>query len=79
MQELFSGKFYDERRSDLYTIYRVEENLFQARFNLQVVILWKANNVWEGAGNIDASALVIQMGSAIDEYYRRKMKNISFI
>jgi hypothetical protein len=75
MQELFSQKFFDELRSDYYTIYKVEENLFQARFNLQVIILWKVNNGWEGAGNIDTSSLVDKIGAAIDEFYSQKEKN----
>ena len=74
MQELFSWNFFDELQSDLYTIYKVEENLFQARSNLQVVILWKVNGIWEGAGNIDAAGLVSKIGEAIDEYYSNKVK-----
>lgn len=74
MQELFSGEFLDELRCDLYTIYKVEENLYQARSNAQVIILWKMNNVWEGAGNIDASGLVSQIGEAIDEYYSKVIR-----
>ncbi len=73
MQELFSGIFFDEFRSDSYTIYKVEENLFQARSNLQVVILWKVNGIWEGAGNVDAAGLVSKIGKAIDEYYTDKV------
>lgn len=75
MQELFSAEFLDELRCDLYTIYKVEENLYQARSNSQVIILWKVGGVWEGAGNIDAAGLVFHIGEAIDEYHGRVVKS----
>ena len=73
MEELFSGKFLDESRGELYTVYKVEENLFQARSNQLVIILWKVKNSWEGAGNIEASALIHQIGDSIDAYYSKRV------
>ena len=68
MQELFSREFSGEDQTELFTIYEVEENLFQARSARQIIVLWKVNQKWEGASNQSASLLISAIGTAIDNY-----------
>lgn len=68
MQELFSKEFARENRNELYTVYKVEENLFQARSGDQIIILWKVKQVWEGASNQPGPELITQIGEAIDHH-----------
>ena len=70
MHELFSRDFSDDRQNELFTIFKVETNLFQAKSKTRIIILWKANNAWDGASNAQSSNLIATIGEAIDYYYR---------
>lgn len=71
MQELFSGEFFKNQHKELFTILKVEDNLFQARSASEVIILWKVNNVWEGAGISTPKDLISNIGANIDNYYSK--------
>jgi len=69
MQELFSREFTGEIQNELFTIYKVEENLFQAKSRTRIIVLWKVQQVWEGASNNSSPGLISSIGEAIDIYY----------
>ena len=69
MHELFSREFSDDNQNEVFTIFRVEANLFQAKSKTRIIVLWKANNAWDGASNQQSPALVSSIGEAIDYYY----------
>lgn len=68
MQALFSEEFVRGTLKEIYTIYQVNTNLFQAKSELQILILWKVKNKWEGVSNRDDNMLVENIGHSIDKF-----------
>ena len=75
MNHLFSSTFFYNQIEQTFSIYKLADNLYQARGDLNVVVLWKNNNVWEGAGTIEDSSIVELVGNAIDKHLNA-MKSI---
>lgn len=68
MQPLFSSEFSQNQFTELFTIYQISQNLFQAKSSNQVIVLWKTNHGWDGATNQDEPVLIVSIGKAIDKY-----------
>lgn len=71
MDELFSLELLQNQLKHLFTIYRLSENLFQAKSELEIIVLWKTNENWEGVSNMGESAFIEQIGYAIDKHYSK--------
>ena len=68
MLQLFSTTIFYNQGNQEFSIYKLADNLYQARSDFHVVVLWKNNNEWEGAGNTEETSLIGMIGSAIDKH-----------
>jgi hypothetical protein len=68
MNHLFSSTFLYNQIEQTFSIYKLADNLYQARSDLNVIVLWKNNNKWEGAGTIEDPFIVELVGNAIDKH-----------
>jgi hypothetical protein len=68
MNHLFSSTFIYNQIEQTFAIHKLADNLYQARGDLHVVVLWKNSNKWEGAGTIEDPSLVEMIGNAIDKH-----------
>jgi len=68
MQALFSSEFSQNQFTELFTIYQISKNLFQAKSSSQVIVLWKTKDGWDGATNEDEPVLIVSIGKAIDKH-----------
>ena len=68
MLHLFSADFSYEGLHYSFTVYKLDENLFQAKSISEVVVLWKNNNEWEGVSNSEDTSLIKLIGTAIDKH-----------
>jgi hypothetical protein len=71
MQELFSEDFSEQDVNNVFTIYQLSNNLYQAQNGAQIIILWKVNNRWEGVCNKDEGHMIESIGAAIDRYLQK--------
>lgn len=70
MNELFSSTFIYNQIEQTFSIYKLSDNLYQARSESDVVVLWKNDCKWEGAGNTEKEPLIELLGAAIDKHLR---------
>ena len=68
MLHLFSTDFIYEGLNYSFTIYKLDENLFQAKSVSEVLVLWKNHNEWEGVSNSEDNNLIKVLGAAIDKH-----------
>jgi hypothetical protein len=68
MNHLFSTSFLYNQTEQTFSIYKLADNLFQARSESQVMVLWKNDLKWEGAGNTEEEPLIELIGAAIDKH-----------
>ena len=68
MHHLFSTTVFYNQADHSFSIYKLADNLYQARSDFEVVVVWKNNDKWEGAGNIQDISLVELVGIAIDKH-----------
>jgi hypothetical protein len=77
MDELFSQKFSRNNLSQEFIIYRLSDNLFQAKSASEIIMLWKTNETWEGVTNLGESAFIEEIGKAIDEQVNKNQSYLS--
>jgi hypothetical protein len=73
MQILFSAEFSQNQASQLFTVYQLSDNLFQAKSLSEIITLWKNQKVWEGVTNLEGSDLIEQIGKSIDAHLMPKI------
>jgi hypothetical protein len=69
MEILFSDDFKEGSKNEMFTIFRINSNLYQAKSDWQVIILWKVDNRWEGVSNTSENAFISVIGQSIDKFY----------
>jgi len=69
MLHLFSADLLYNGLKQSFSVYQLADNLYQAKSSLEVVVLWKKDNNWEGTGNIEETSLIELIGSAIDKHF----------
>lgn len=69
MNHLFSASFLYNQMEQTFSIYKLADNLYQARSETDVVVLWKNDLKWEGAGNTEEQPLIKLIGAAIDNHF----------
>ena len=68
MNHLFSTSIFYNQTEQSFSIYKLADNLYQARSESQVMVLWKNDLKWEGAGNTEEGPLIELIGAAIDKH-----------
>lgn len=76
MDELFSQKFSRNNLSQLFTIYRLSDNLFQAKSAQEIIMLWKTGDTWEGVTNVEEAVFIEQIGKAIDNHVNQNQSRL---
>ena len=69
MEILFSDDFKEGSKNEMFTVFRINANLYQAKSDWQVIILWKVDNRWEGVSNTSENAFISVIGQSIDKFY----------
>jgi hypothetical protein len=69
MEILFSDDFKEGSKNEMFTVFRINSNLYQAKSDWQVIILWKVDNRWEGVSNTSENAFISVIGQSIDKFY----------
>ena len=69
MQILFSAEFFHNQLAELFTVYQLSDNLFEAKSTVEIIILWKNNTNWEGVTNVGEPVLIEHIGKAIDSHF----------
>jgi hypothetical protein len=68
MLHLFTSTFFHNQANQTFSVYKLADNLYQARSDLDVIILWKKDNKWEGEGNTEEVSLIGLIGTEIDKH-----------
>lgn len=76
MDELFSQKFSRNSLSQLFTIYRLSDNLFQAKSASEIIMLWKTGDTWEGVTNVEEDVFIEHIGKAIDNHVNQNQSRL---
>ncbi len=69
MEILFSEEFSEGNLKELFTVFRVNNNLYQAKSDMQVIVLWQVDSRWEGVCSTSDASLIQTIGSSIDKFY----------
>ena len=69
MEILFSDDFKEGSKNEMFTVFCINSNLYQAKSDWQVIILWKVDNRWEGVSNTSENAFISVIGQSIDKFY----------